>query len=288
MSNFDPRLMRVSVEVGNNLRQYEGLAMQASIIKSSTAIHDEAQVTIANLARDVRNQLLTETSPYTLNYIPKKLRIEAGRASTGYFTVYEGDITRTSISQPPNIITAINAKSLNFAKGRVVTMSTADNVPLKTIAKRIAEELKLNLIFEATDRPITNFHFDGSSTGLIQRLAECGGINVYNDGKSLIVVNIGAARANVVHKLTEETGLIGDPELTDIGVRVRFMLDPNAQVKGTIALESKNNPQLSGNYTIYTLTHMLANREPSWYSIAECWRPGRLDLTTGIPVIFNR
>ncbi len=288
MTNLDARILRIGIEVGDQLRTYDDLAMSATITKTSDAIQNEAQINIANLAKDVRNQLLTETSPYNLNYVPKKLRVEVGRASTGPTLLDEGDIVATTISPPPNIVTSIVAKTLNYAKGRMVSVSTAEAVPLRLIAERVAKELGLNLVFEATDRDVRSFHFDGASQRLVQQMAELGGINVYVDDRKLIVKDVGSTLSVIVNTLTENSGMIGPPELTEVGVRVRFFVDPRIQIGSALRIESKSNPALSGTYGVYAFTHLLASREAAFYTVAECWRPGRMDLTTGIPQIFGR
>ena len=284
-TSFDPRIIRVGVEVSGVLRIYENLALTANITKSWNALQNEATVNIIGLAKEVRDHLSTETSPYNANYSPKRLTIEAGRASTGTFTLFSGDIVQTDNTQPPDIVTTIKSKTLQFNKGVIISRSFAETVKLSVIAKKVAEDLGLTLIFEATDRNISNFSFTGASTKLIQKLSECGGINAYADDNKLVVKDVARALANIVHVVSERSGMIGTPELTDLGVRVRYLLDPNSQLGGTLSIDSSLNPALSGDYTIYNLWHVVASRDVPFYTIAECVRPGRLDLSTGLPVL---
>lgn len=284
MTTLDPRIIQVGIQVGSDLRIYQDGAITVNITKSCNALQNEATVTVTGLSKQVRDQLLTETSPYNKNYTPKALTISAGRQSTGPFSIYSGNIIESSVSQPPDIVTTIKSKTLNFLKQIVIARSFAARTQLSVIATRVAADLGLTLVFEATDRSIGNFSFTGAQTKFVNKLNEVGGVNAYIDDSKLVVKNTAVPLQNVVHVLSEASGMIGSPELTDIGVRVKYLLDPNTQLGGKLTIQSSLNPQLSGDYTIYNLSHVLATRDVAFYTIADCVRPGRLDNSTGFPV----
>lgn len=285
MTALDARLIQVGVQVGTDLRIYDqDMSITCNIVKSCNALQNEATVTIVGLAKIVRDQLLSETSPYNRNYTPKALSISAGRASTGVFSIYTGNIIETSVTQAPDIVTTIKSKTLNFAKQIVIAKAFAAQTKLSVIAQSVAADLGLVPVFEATDRNINNFSFTGPQTKLLNKLNECLGVTAYVDDNKLVVRDTVSPLKNVVHVLSEESGMIGAPELTDVGVRVKYLLDPQTQLSGKLTIQSTLNPSLSGDYTIYNLAHVLASRDVAFYTIADCVRPGRLDNTTGIPI----
>src|SRR6185295_12501760 len=103
MQSLDERIVRVGIEVNGSLKIYEGLAITATGTKYANANQNECEIKIANLDHMTREYILTETSPFNKNKTPKVLTLEAGRKSTGVSTVFVGNISQSSPSQPPDI-----------------------------------------------------------------------------------------------------------------------------------------------------------------------------------------
>ena len=269
---LDPRIVRVGVEVGGQLQTYSELWVTAVGTKYANPLQNECTVKIANLARDVRDYLLTETSPFNANRTPKRLRVEAGRESTGVFLLFEGDITECAPSQAPDITLTLKAKTGQFSKGDIVAVSQGAQTSLSAIAADAAARLGLDLQFDAPDRSIANYSFTGSALRNVAKLAEVGGVRAYVDDRTLVVQQHDAPRAGSPHVLSEATGMVGLPEPTEQGVRVKYLLDPQSRLGGELRIESVTNPAASGRYLIYKLGFEVATRDIPFYSIAEASR----------------
>lgn len=272
MASLDQRVMRLSVEVNGQLRVYEGLQVRAQGEKFANPIQDTCTVTVSNLARDARHFLLTETSPFNKNRTPKRIRVEAGRVSTGLAVVFEGDVTEASPSVGPDIELTLKAKTGNFAKGQIVAVSQAAQSALSQIAAEVARQISSSLVFEADDKQIGNFSFTGAALKLVDKLAQAGGVDAFVDGAQLIVKNRNKALKGVTHLLSAQSGLIGLPEATEQGVKVRYLYDPNSRVGGELELVSEANPSLTGKYVIYKLGFDLATHDVPFYTTAEAKR----------------
>ena len=109
MPEIDPRIVRVSIEVNGALKVYEGLDIHVSGTKYGNSNQNECEVTIANLQKETRDYILTETSPFNTNKKPKKIIVEAGRVSYGPTQIFVGDITNSTVSQPPDITLKVKA-----------------------------------------------------------------------------------------------------------------------------------------------------------------------------------
>lgn len=269
---LDQRVMRVSVEVNGQYQAYEGLNVRASGEKFANAQQDTCTVVIANLARDVRQFLLTETSPFNKNRTPKRVRIEAGRQSTGLSVVFEGDITEASPSSGPDIELTLKAKTGNFAKGQILSVSQGPQTPLSRIAAEVASRLSASLTFEADDKQIANFSYTGAALKLVDKLAEAGKVDAFLDGTQLFVKNRAAPLRDVTHVLSSRSGMIGLPEPTEQGVKVTYLYDPNSRIGGQLELVSEANPALSGKFTIYKLGFELASHDNPFYTTVEAKR----------------
>lgn len=271
-TELDPRLLRISIEVNGQLKSYEDLDMSASGTKYANANQNECEVKINNLDKTTRDYLLTETSPFTKNKTRKLLRVEAGRVSSGYSLVFQGDITNAVGAQPPDITLALKAATTDFAKGDIVSRSQAGVVPLRNIAARVAQDLGLSLTFQAAPKQISNYSFTGSAAKQVGQLGQLGRVNAYVDDGALVVKDWNAPLADRVREVNLDTGMIGIPEFTETGVKVKLLFDNQTVLGGALRVTSRLNPAANGLYTVAKLGFELASRDTPFYYIAEATR----------------
>lgn len=271
-TELDPRLLRIGIEIAGRLKLYEGLAITASGTKYANANQNECEVKITNLDQETRDFLLTETSPFNKNKRRKILTVEAGRKSTGYALVFSGDITNAVGAQPPDITLTLKAATGDFAKGDIIATSQPGITPLSNIAARIAKDLGASLTFEATPKQISNYSYTGSKIKQIEQLGAMGRVNAYLDDVALIIKDFNAPLEKRTRELNLETGMIGIPEFTEQGIKVKMLFDNQTVLGGGINVTSKLNPAANGLYTVFKLGFELASRDTPFYYIAECTR----------------
>ena len=272
MANIDNRLVRVGLEISGQMRFYDQLAITASGVKFGNPNQGEAEVSITNLERSVRDYILTETSPFNLNQTPKRLTLEAGRLSSGLGLIYTGNIFRSQITQPPDQVLTIRCLTAQFLKSNIAAVSFPGSVLLSRICQDVSTMLGLTLEFQATDRQIGNFNFSGSALNLVENLGQLGQLNVYVDNDILIVKDDNNPLRNTVRTLTPETGLIGIPQPTEQGMKVNMLYDNRTVLGGAINLQSVLYPSFNGMYVIYKLGFQIANRDTPFYLTADCRR----------------
>ncbi len=269
---LDPRLLRIGIEINGQLKLYEGLAMTASGTKYANANQNECEVKITNLDQATRDFLLTETSPFNKNKKRKLLTVEAGRVSTGYSLVFAGDITNAVGAQPPDITLTLKAATGDYAKGVIIASSQPAVAPLKNIAAKVAKDLGLGLSFEATPKQISNYSYTGSKVKQVEHLGAMGRVNAYIDDAALIVKDFNAPLEKRTRELNLDTGMIGIPEFTEQGIKVKMLFDNQTVLGGGINVASKLNPAANGLYTVFKLGFELASRDTPFYYVAECTR----------------
>lgn len=272
MDKIDFRRLAVSVEIDGVMKRYEGLHITASGDKSANPIENSCRVEIFNLARETRNYLLTETSPFNENRSRKRVIVEAGRQSTGLTQLFVGDITSASPSQPPDIGLTLEARTGSYVKGNLVARSGKAQQPLSEISKMAADDAGVGLEFEATDKNISNYAFTGGALKQVNQLSEAGGVNAFIDDEVLVVKDINKPRKNHSRLLTKDTGMIGIPEITEQGIKVQFLFDNETVIGGELIVKSELNPAVNGSYEIYKLSFDLSSRDTPWYYTAEAKR----------------
>lgn len=278
MKRLDLRVVTVSFEINGQLKVYTGLNVKARGCKFTDPTQNECEIEISNLDNDTVNYLLTETSPFNPDRTPKLIVLSAGREFAGTSVIFKGNITAVVPSQPPDITLTIKALTGNYLKGNIVARSQPPSVSLSTVAKQVAQDTTLALDFQATDKQLTNYNFTGGSLKQLQKLQEAGNVNVFVDNDNLIVKDYNVPLKNKVRVLNLDTGMIGIPEITEQGVKVKFLLDNQTVVGGGLQITSKIYPSINGLYTIFKLGFDITSRERPFYWIAEATRPGQTKL----------
>ena len=270
--SIDPRLLRVGIEVNGVIRYYEDLNMEASGTKFANANENECEVKISNLSKKVRDYILSETSPFLKSKTPKRVIVEAGRKSTGYAVVFIGDIISAIPSQPPDIELTIKAQTGSTSKGDIVSKSSGEKTNLSFLAKEVAKDLGLVLVFQAKDKKIANYQFTGGKLKQVEELGRAGGVNAYIDDDKLVVKDADVALNGKAQVLNKSTGMIGLPEITEHGIKVKYLFNNQSAIGGALIVESQINPACNGSYIIYKLNFDLANRQNQFYLTAEAKR----------------
>ncbi len=215
----------------------------ASGTKFADYTQNECTVQVGNLSRELRNSLATNLTPMDYSQPRKSVQVWAGRVSTGLFLRYQGDIVSGVPSQPPDIIMTFRSKTLQFFKQDILAQSYAvANVPMSQIAGDVAKSMGLNLQFEATDRQIAGYAYTGSAAKQVDKLGTLGGMDAYVDDGTLVCKNKGTPLANISTTLSAQSGMIGQVEPTEWGIRVKCLLSPGVALGGTLVVNSLQNP----------------------------------------------
>lgn len=273
-SAFDPRIIQVGVTYNGGTTTFQDLNIQASGRKYSTAIMNECEVLISNLTNQQKHDILTLTSPnQQRELIPVRLTLDVGRQSYGTFRLFEGDVIASGSTQPPDIGILLKSLTNSYFLAQVAGYTQAPMTLLSQISQQVADDNGVTLDFQATDKQINNFNFSGAPAKLVNKLNEMGGVNAFIDNTTLVVVNVGTPRRGATRIISSDTGMVGVPEVTFQGVRVKMMIDNSIKLYGQVQVISEINPAANGNYIVGRIDFEVATREqPFWY-ILTCLNP---------------
>ena len=271
-SAFDSRIIIVTVTLadGTTYSFQSPLYIRAIGIKGITSQQGQCSVTILNLTQEQRYRILTQASPQKISPQPVLITLQAGRVSTGVFTLFEGYCMASSSGQPPDIGVTFNAVTNNYGMWASLPLQMPENATILTIAEKIADSNNLTLDFEATAiaaKKINNFAYTGAPAMQIKKLNELG-VNAYIDNKTLVVLDIGKPRNSPVRNIDANSGMVGIPEVTTYGVRCRLMLDNTVRLGQNVTVTSLQNPAANGKYMIFSMAFEISTREnPFWYDL---------------------
>lgn len=283
---IDGRRMRVTIELGDGsvvptagspavsgavTKSYENVYISATGTKYSNSLQGEAKVTIGNLTKQDRDYLMTQTSPFNKTRRTKRLILEAGRDSTGLSKVFVGDIWRCTTSQPPDVMMTLECRTGQAIKQVVGATTQPSTAPLSKIASDVAGQMGLLLNNQATDKNIQNYAYSGPLLKQVNALNDIG-VQAFVDGDTLVVLDKDKALPGSVRVLSETSGMIGIPEISEAGVRVKYLFDHTSRLGGLLRIQSRQVPAANGDYKIYKLDFELSNRAVPFYWIAEAAR----------------
>lgn len=269
MKQIDERIVKVTLDLGDRQTTYENLAITASGVKYANALQNDCEVHLINLKKSTQDYIMSETSPFNLNPQPKSITVSAGRKSYGTRVIFKGNVISSSLTQPPDVAVKLKCLTGNFQKGNILDRSQPSNVQLSVVSRQIAQDLNVALDFQASDKNLSNFSYQGSAAKQVNNLTFTGGVNVYIDDDVMVVKDTGVPLTNIETIVNKGTGMIGIPELTEQGVRVKYLLDSSTRVGGLVKVTSSENPAVNGEYVIYKLNFDVANRDTPFYWIAE-------------------
>lgn len=269
---IDPRIVRVGIEVDGELKVYENLAIVATGMKYANANQNEIELTIFNLDKVTRDYILTQTSPFNQNKTPKRLILEVGRESYGAFKLFQGDITSSVITQPPDIGLKVKALTANFAKGNIIARNQPAQVDLSVASQQVAKDLGVSLDFQATNKKVSNYSFTGGALKQVDKLGEMGAVDAYIDDGVLVVKDYNVPLTGRLRRLNLDSGMIGIPEFTEQGIKVQFLIDNQTAIGSGLEITSVINPAVNGTYIIYKLGFEVASRDTPFYYTAEALR----------------
>ncbi|OWK42203.1 baseplate hub protein [Fimbriiglobus ruber] len=277
-SAFDGRLVSATLTLLSGPVTFQSVAIFARGRMFANAQAGQCELAIYNMTKDQRNQVLTQASPMNLGkvnspngqFVPVNMTLNVGRESYGTFTIFQGNVIACNVSQPPDIGVVLRGMTANYLSSVLAGLNQSAVTLLSTIVKGVAASLNLPYEFTATDRQIDNYNFSGGLLGQVRKLNLIGGILAYIDPKSntLVVHDSDKARPGGTILVSANTGMVGIPQVTEVGVIVKVMLAPSYRLGGLIEVVSEINPAANGTYFIYKIDFDVANRDtPFWLTL---------------------
>lgn len=250
------------------------------------SIHKHKMTTATPTVVQLYN-LKTETRSILANSRNKSITIEAGWINTKLYTLFNGSVT-TSFSrrQGSDIVTDVMSLASSAAIGRsVVSKTWGANTELKNVIMDLAKQLP-GVTVSPKFINVKNSKFGkqgitlaGSVSDSLDRLARTYGFSWHVNEKKFIAVDdkdfISAYDTPI---LSTDNGylmrcepMLATPWQNQIGTTIKSILHPSIQPSGSVIIDSKINPKLSGEYTVHTLNHVGDTHSSEWHSNIESW-----------------
>ncbi|MEB5921432.1 baseplate hub protein [Franconibacter daqui] len=267
---FDDREVRIGIEVNGEMQFYHGAACNVKITKSTDSTQNSCDLTLDNLLPHTVDYLVTESSPWIPDRNPKLVTIMAGRQSTGVENIFNGDIVSAIPGGPPERSLTIKALTQNGAKYKWTSQSAPKTILLSELSKRVAEACSLRLRFEAAEKTIVNYLYNGPVTQQIKKLEQVGDVDCFIDDDELVVKDFGKGMRGEVRVISTQSGMTGIPTFDEKGVKVTLLFDPTIRLGQQITIQSEVNKAVNGQYVIYQWEANLSTHSTDWQLTLSC------------------
>lgn len=247
-----------------NAYEISDLAMSVRVEKTGAPDFGKASAVIYGLPLDVMEQLST-LCMHPLFVRRNYINIYAGDEYNGYNQIYAGTITKASgdFNSAPDIKFNIESQIGFFgavtAQGaNVISGSQSASTFIEQQAKKIGFTFKN----EGVTGTVKNAVFEGSPIEQARQCAKQIGAELILDDETMILVSNGASRKGNAVLLNANSGLLGYPTMTQNGIEIRAIFNPNFRFAGLIKLETIV-PKCSGAWRIVKMSHTLDSNLPN-------------------------
>ncbi len=143
---------------------------------------------------------------------------------------------------------------------------------------------------EELNKKIDQFSYTGTVYNLLDKIQRMSGgftingksffLSTYND--NTYVWNPDQQNEGNILTISEKTGMVGIPALSQVGANVKMLLNTKVHTGDTVYLESVRVPQANGKYYVTQINHQGELRGSSWYTTLSCTRYGGLIADKGV------
>lgn len=259
----------MEIEFEDNSLVYTGpMDIKVTGSKTVASMQNTATITITNLTKAHRDYILSNCNQnLAANFKVRRVRVMAGRESFGAWKVFTGDIVSANVSQPPDIQLTLRCVTNAVDRTQWWAFSNTGPITVEKLVQETAAIMNLAYRIDPAVQPKTlpYFTFNGPAAAMIVRLSELADLRVFVDDDTLVVTNWDAGLSNTIVEVNRDSGMIGIPEFTEYGVRVKTFVDRNIVLGGAIRLVSEMIPAMNGDYVITRLDYDISTRDTAFY-----------------------
>jgi hypothetical protein len=282
-SSFVQRAIDVSIRLGQgsfgdsgyDTVKLTGLRVQAQISKAGSVGMNTLNLKVWGAPLSVMNKVST-LGKTLIDGRNNVVTLEAGDVGGNMATAFVGTIDQawSDFQGAPEAALVLSAHTgLIDALRPLPPVSYENPVDVATIMSGLAQQMGYS--FENSNVSVqlaAGVYLCGTGRQQAYTAAQMAGINLSIDDQTLAIWPKSAARTGVAVSLSAKAGLVGYPQWTDKGIKLRTLYNPNLVFGSTVSVNSIVLPA-EGSWTIFKLTHLLDSQmleSSNWFSDLEC------------------
>lgn len=263
---------------GDNTVKINSLRAHVTVLKNGFPSMNSAEMRIYGLDPQVMNAISTLGSPRPMERL-NTVSVYAGDSVNGLSLVYTGtvqDAWQNFNGQPDTFLEVQSFVSTFDATKPVPPISFPGSADVATMFAGLATQAGRAFENNGVQVTLANPYFAGTTLSQAHDLARAANIEFHDDGSTFAIWPKDSTRGGVIPLIGENSGMIGYPDFTSQGIRIRTVYNPNILFGGQVKVETTLK-QAQGiwyvNKVSYSLTSRITNGP--WQTEIECNRqPG--------------
>ena len=207
-----------------------------SILQDFSGFNSYADIAVYNLSRDTEGQVFKKG---------EYVGFRAGYVDTIDY-IFKGEIVNIiREKQGGNRVTRLICKGGAVSQERsTINKSFEGGVSPQTLCRACAEALGFPIIISDADFPevspyLYGYHLTGDPKVKLNQLAKSHNFQWIIDKDKLVIVGKTSSRKGAVTIVSTSTGMVGVPEITEIGTDVVVRLNPTLKIGGQFEVKSE-------------------------------------------------
>lgn len=264
---------------GQNTKIIRGLPVKAEISNPGFPAMSSAKISISGIIQEDL-EALTFLAFRPLTYAQNNfVSVYAGDEETGLSLAFTGNIVTSApnYNAAPDVTLEIEAMAGYYAKLLAVPPYTfKGSIPVASILQDICQEAGFVFVNEGETKSALNPYLKGSPIQKIVTLANTYNLNLTMTGETM-TLKPSSGNNLVVTVLNKNSGMIGYPDFTSNGIRVKSEYLPTVNVGNMIKVESMV-PKATGLWGVISVNHSLGAHMDNapWFTTIEANYPGGL------------
>lgn len=262
---------------GANTKIIRGLPVKAEINNPGFPAMSSAKISISGISQEDL-EALTFLAFRPLTYAQGNVvSIYAGDDESGLSLAFMGNIITSvpNYNAAPDVTLEVEAMAGYYAKLLAVPPYTfKGSIPVASILQEICQQAGFTFVNEGETKSALNPYLKGSPLQKIITLANNYNLNIIVNGET-VTLKPSQGGNQVVAVINKDTGLIGYPDFTANGVRVKAEYLPAISNGNLIKVESLV-PKATGLWSVISVNHSLGaymDNAP-WFTTIEANYPG--------------
>jgi len=253
------------VNPGNNTDQQ--LFVSVTVEKSISGKANDAIVRIHNLKESSRNSIGSEFTDVEIEagYIPVNGASNIGLIFSGQVRDFTHDREGTEI-----VTTVTVGDGDKAIRKATISKTYSAGTPKEDVMEDIFAEFegygvkKGEWVFPEMEPFIRPYSIAGACSRYANEIGRYNGFywNIQNQVMEIIPGEEALPQVTVINR---DTGMVGYPKITDNGVRVSVLVNPEVRPNRLIEVKSETVPQADGEYRVGRIDYSLDNHDGDFY-----------------------
>lgn len=273
------RKVKINIDIAGKQKVYEHSAEDKTLkidfnIQKSMGQAESAQISIVGLPLNDIQELTTKFDYDEKGEASAKknaVTIEAGYEED-YGIIFVGAVMEAK----PNIASADFGVDMKLQGGYYAITKresiSLKNATLQDIAKVIADAYSYKLDFQAENKDIGDYSWNGaySNQAQFRHFQKNYGVKAWLENGVLFVSDKDKPKKQTrALEIDCESGLIGQPEPLGKGINFTTLLRPSLHIGNNINMKFTKFPMLNGQYGIISINHKGSNYGGEFYSACQ-------------------